>query len=95
MSGVGADSFAPHRSISRQEMAVVLAKSMELVPEDDGAPPTDLGEAADWAKDSVGLVYHHRLMRGDGQRFMPGSAVTREMAAVIMVKLYEEHLINQ
>jgi hypothetical protein len=92
MSGVGEDVFVPNRSISRQEMAVVLAKALMLTAENEVAQPADLDEAAEWAKSHVGLVYHHRLMVGDGQRFMPRSAVTREMAAVIMVKLYEDHL---
>jgi hypothetical protein len=93
MSGVSGDTFAPHRSISRQEMAVVLAKALMLTAENEMAQPTDLDEAAEWAKEPVDLVYQHRLMVGDGQRFMPRSVVTREMAAVIMVKLYEDHLM--
>ncbi|MDW7672088.1 MAG: S-layer homology domain-containing protein [Bacillota bacterium] len=93
MSGVAEDAFAPHRSISRQEMAVVLAKALELTAANELAQPADLEEAAEWAKEPVGLVYQHRLMVGDGQRFMPRSVVTREMAAVIMVKLYEDHLM--
>lgn len=93
MSGVSEETFAPHRFISRQEMAVVLAKALALTAANEVAQPTDLDEAAEWSKEPVGLVYQHRLMVGDGQRFMPRSVVTREMAAVIMVKLYEDHLM--
>ncbi len=89
MSGVSENEFAPHRSISRQEMAVVLGKVLDLKRDEPMLAPEDFDDAADWAKAYVQPVYHHRLMVGDGRRFMPESAVTREMAAVIMVKLYE------
>ncbi|NDL67182.1 DUF4430 domain-containing protein [Anaerotalea alkaliphila] len=95
MQGVGQDRFEPQRAITRQEMAVVLenALGLEALESPEAmAAPTDIAEAADWARTSVQLAYHHGLMLGDGQRFEPAGALTREMAAVVLVRVYENHL---
>ncbi len=94
VSGVGSNEFAPQKTITRQEMAVVLKKALqlELLEDELSKKPVDIHIAAPWATTGVEAVYQQRLMVGDGQRFMPVDTVTREMAAVIMVKLYEAQL---
>lgn len=89
IAGMTPDTFAPNRSITRQEMAVVLSKILKLNSEQEGNTPLDLGKASSWAKSHIVNVYQQRIMVGDEGNFRPQDDVSREMAAVIMVKIYE------
>ncbi len=39
--------------------------------------------------DSINLVYELGIMKGDNNYFNPNGKVTREMAATIVVRVYE------
>ncbi|WP_238540496.1 S-layer homology domain-containing protein [Paenibacillus mucilaginosus] len=91
VEGVSEDRFAPDASISRQEMAIMLARALKLQPDDAGpAAFTDLGEAYPGAATFIGAVQANGLMEGDESgRFRPEDPATREMAAVVAVRAYE------
>ncbi|MFC0211552.1 S-layer homology domain-containing protein [Paenibacillus chartarius] len=92
VNGVDERNFAPDRSITRQEMALVIDRAFSLSSTEAGTSPfTDLGEASASAIPSIHAVYAKGYMEGDEYgRFLPQASVTREMAAAVMVRAYEK-----
>lgn len=86
MQGTGEGRFAPDRAVTREEMAVLLARvsSSEAA---DGIEPLDFERVSPWAQAAVRKVCVQGLMNGDAQGFHPQDRVTREMAAVILIRL--------
>lgn len=93
VQGVSADRFAPDAAISRQEMAIMLARALQLQAGAAGnvsAGFTDLDQAYPDAVPVIQAVREHGLMEGDeAGRFLPLDSATREMAAVVAVRAYE------
>lgn len=94
LNGIAEGVFAPDRSITRQEMSLLLMRAFKLsAPETDGASFTDLAEAAPEAAAAIQAVHQAGFMQGDPSgAFRPNDSVTREMAAVVMVRVYEKML---
>lgn len=91
IKGVSADRYEPKRAITREEMAVILARFLQLDQQETVlAHPHDLDEVSDWAKEAVEKVYGHGILVGYQGYFHPDGLVTREMAAVVMVRLFEQ-----
>jgi S-layer homology domain. len=91
MFGYGDRTFGPDRSITRAEIAAMLARVIEREEADRGGDFHDIAETY-WAKDAIGRVSRMALMNGypDGS-FKPGAAITRaEMAAILARLLPEE-----
>nr|WP_249435692.1 DUF4430 domain-containing protein [Paenibacillus sp. Marseille-Q4541] len=90
ISGITKDKFAPNEPITRQEMATILVR---MIGETGDSVSSDFVKdqqlIAKWALPYVKYVYDNGIMRGDGGNFRPQSAVTREMAAVIMVRMHD------
>ena len=82
MRGAGA-SFRPNDRITREELAVVIARAANLSGQ---AEITDIAQVSDWARDAVQAVYQHGIMQGSGNQFRPKDAVTREMAATVCIR---------
>lgn len=80
--------FEPDKKLSREELAVVLRRVLDL-PEADASVFTDYNKISDWAKSSVGAVSENGIMVGSNGEFRPGAAVSREEAAAIFVRLYQ------
>jgi len=95
VQGTTAATFEPHRSLTRQELATLLARAYEL-PLDRSAgrtPLVDANAAAPYAVSAIRAVYEAGYMQGDAEgRFHPEQSVTREMAAVVIVRIYERTL---
>ncbi|MCR4435121.1 MAG: DUF4430 domain-containing protein [Clostridiales bacterium] len=89
IKGVSDEEFAPDRPVSRQEMAVMAARAFGLQAESENPGIADLDTAGEWARPSITAVYNKNIMTGDNSFFRPEEPVTREMAAVIAVRLYE------
>jgi hypothetical protein len=51
----------------------------------------DRAEVSAWAKAYVNTAYEQGFMLGSNGFFNPKDAVTREMAAVVLVRLYENN----
>ncbi|MCM3288848.1 DUF4430 domain-containing protein [Paenibacillus sp. MER 180] len=89
ISGVSANKFAPNQAISRQEMAAMLVRMKGLPKDaDSSAGPKDQQQVAEWALPYVKYAYQAGLMSGEDGYFKPQLHVTREMAAVVMVRLH-------
>ena len=90
--GMSETEFGIGRTITRQEMAVMLARTLAIykeMPETRGnADFSDSNEIADWAKDDVMKLYRTGLMSGMGDgKFKPGSSATRAQAAMVIYNL--------
>lgn len=91
VEGISEDRFAPDAAISRQEMAIMLARALQLKPVDAGSEEfSDLNESYTGAAPFIQAVQEKGLMEGDESgRFLPLDSATREMAAVVAVRAYE------
>jgi hypothetical protein len=90
VKGVSEDEFAPDTPVSREEMAVMIANAYGLSDKGSDSSISDLGSASSWAKQSISSVYSNGIMKGNNGQFDPKEPVSREMAAVIAVRLYEK-----
>lgn len=82
-------TFGPNERITRQEMAVVLAKAVGGTS--GSLVFTDTGDIADWARDYVGIAVQRGLLKGypDGT-FKPNGHTTRAEACMVLWRLISE-----
>ncbi|MEC0173111.1 DUF4430 domain-containing protein [Paenibacillus graminis] len=90
--GITDTTFNPNGIISRQDMAVMITRALKLDNTATAAAPqaakfTDEGRISNYALSAVRTVTELGYMTGFGGTFDPASAVTREMAAVVAVRL--------
>lgn len=90
VNGVGESKFAPGSPITRQEIAVMLIRTVKVaVPTLDITAPaatfSDSAAIADWAKEAVSYFSAKGIIKGAGGAFMPKANTTRE-AGVALVK---------
>ncbi|MGE5379521.1 MAG: S-layer homology domain-containing protein [Methylocystaceae bacterium] len=88
ITGTSRDSFEPDRAISRQEIALVLAK---VYPQQQSGQKDflDISLAYPEARQAISQAAASGLMTGADNRFDPRGQVTREMAATILIRLYD------
>jgi hypothetical protein len=79
-------AFYPERGITREEMAVMMARALSLPAGAGTGGLSDFDAVSPWARESVASVCAAGLMTGDGDRFSPAAPVTREMAALVCVR---------
>jgi hypothetical protein len=89
IQGIAADTFKPNQAVSRQDMAIMIAKAFKLKGSTEPLPFQDANAIHEGAKAYVNAVYYNGLMQGSDGRFVPKAAVTREMAAVVADKLLQ------
>jgi len=96
VGGVTATAFKPGDAISRQDLAVILARAFKLDGSASKTAFADQGQISGYALASVRAVYDKGLLKGtSGTTFDPKAKVTREMAAVIASNLAKQGLIAQ
>lgn len=92
MEGYDDITLGPKDNITRQDLAVLAARALEVksispaqAAREDFA---DAQEISDYAKDSVSLLYGAGIISGmEDSQFSPKSYVTRAQAAVILDKM--------
>ncbi len=87
IQGMSADTFNPNQAVTREQMAIMIAKAFKLEGNNEALPFTDANKIQESAKAYVNAVYTSGIMQGSGGSFDPKAAVTREMAAVVADKL--------
>ena len=93
--------FDPDALVTRQEAAVMLARAYrvldkELPEEAEELPFTDADEIADWAKDSVALLYTWNVLLGrDDGSFDPQGSFTAEQCLITLLRLYENAPVSR
>ncbi|WP_409344479.1 S-layer homology domain-containing protein [Paenibacillus sp. MBLB4367] len=90
VDGAAPDAFLPEKAVTREEMAVMLARAYGLTASSSSQTFEDQAEIADYALPFVRAVYERGIMVGDNGYFRPGSKVTREMAAVVAVNAVQD-----
>lgn len=93
-SGIGNGKFGPDEYITREQMATMLIKAIELTNHitlmktpirfDDDA------SISLYATDSVYKAYYYQFIKGSNGKFMPKDNATIEQALIIYKKIYEE-----
>ncbi|BBI30845.1 FG-GAP-like repeat-containing protein [Cohnella abietis] len=90
LEGYTDGTFRPHQTITRSEMATMIAKSMKWKADSEKylsyADGTSIPE---WARPYVEAVHVSGLLQGRGSnRFVPNGITTRAEAAVVMLRLW-------
>jgi len=94
VSGMGDGMFEPDAQITREQMAVMIAKAYEIMlgTEMVGRTSTiiDVADVSPWAMDSVIATNYHGVISGyeDGS-FKPGEYATRAHGIVMLKKLLD------
>ena len=85
IKGVSAEEFGVGRNITREDMAVIVARAMKLDISAESETFTDDDEISDYAKDAVYAVKEKGVISGLGDgRFAPKMFATRAQAAKII-----------
>lgn len=100
INGVSSTEFAPNKPITRQEMAVMMVRAIQLnqsikAKDINSAlkPFKDRNQIADWAKESVAIAVEQGLMNGvSTDTFSPTTNATRAQSAVIMYRFYNQFM---
>jgi hypothetical protein len=93
VKGISRDEFAPNKSISREEMAVIIVNVLRLkqVSLQTTAQPisfNDSGMISAWASEAINIASANGIVNGDGKGgFNPRGMTTRAEAAQVLMKL--------
>lgn len=93
MQGVSETTFAPDRTVTREQAAAVLVRLMAYLdgeaPSADGAPDyADAASISPWAREAVAAAGGTGVLRGTGQGFRPQDPMTREQMAAALHRIY-------
>lgn len=96
ISGKGEGLFAPNDKITRQEMAVMLNRTLDSIGVDyyrgDGVLTiADKANVSSWAVTGVDFAFENEFIRGDGIYFKPLDNTPIEQAIVITNRIYEKY----
>jgi hypothetical protein len=95
--GIGGNQFAPGNSITRQEMASLLYRTLkaqnrlaEAAPT-KGAPAfTDTDKVAEWAKEPMNHLAQLGIINGSAGRLNPTATTTRAEMAQVLTNLLKQ-----
>lgn len=98
IKGINSSTFSPNAVISRQELAVILARAGALLQLHNNNPTkqtyADANQFAGYAIDSITFVTDNGLMKGSQQgaqfKFDPSASTTREAAASVLFSLLKQ-----
>lgn len=97
VGGKGEGTFAPYEEINREEISIVLYKTLKVAkPKYDYSQFyvqefKDYNDISDWAKEAVGYLYGIEAINGtDENLFNPKRSVSREEAIVVVKKIYDK-----
>ncbi|MDO7907696.1 S-layer homology domain-containing protein [Paenibacillus sp. JX-17] len=87
LSGDPSGSYRPTDLLTRQEMAVLLTQALRLPVSKTGRSNFSDVDQRSWSSPYIEAVHRAGLMNGDGSsKFRPKAAVTREEAAVLLMR---------
>jgi hypothetical protein len=96
VSGTGGNNFDPNTEVSRQDLAVIVARFADLagkqLPETrQYADFLDSAEVADYAKDAIEAFFKAGIISGKpGNLFDPKGQATRAEVAAILHRFIEK-----
>jgi hypothetical protein len=83
-------NFRPDSAITREELAVITAKALQLSTDNPVAKFSDLGDVKATSLPYITAVADNGILYGNDGKFMPLAPVTREMAAAVAVRIHEK-----
>ena len=85
-------NFQPDNAITREDMAVMTAKALQLSADNTTAVSvfSDISKASAASVPYIPAVIDYGILYGSDGMFMPLAPVTREMAAAIAVRIHEK-----
>ncbi|MEA4933498.1 MAG: S-layer homology domain-containing protein [Lawsonibacter sp.] len=94
VTGIGNNTFAPERTITRQEMVVMMVQAltvMDEIPESNVdralSDFSDENDVADWAQEAFRVLVRGGMISGTDGRLAPKEAATRAQMAQVLVQL--------
>ncbi|TEB08363.1 Cellulosome-anchoring protein precursor [Pelotomaculum schinkii] len=79
-------AFGPDDLITREQMAVMIARAAQLAAVSDGTPFGDAASISDWAKDAVAAAVEAGIIQGyPDNTFKPQANATRAEAVTVIV----------
>ncbi|WP_337102137.1 S-layer homology domain-containing protein [Paenibacillus sp. YIM B09110] len=82
------DQFLPNETITREEMAVMIARALKREPVQSSVVYQDSDQIASWAQGSITDISALKIMIGNADQFKPKGVATREMAIVVAMRAY-------
>ncbi|MCY9696807.1 S-layer homology domain-containing protein [Paenibacillus alginolyticus] len=106
VNGYDTGTFAPDQTITREQMAVMVARAMKLHTSDPKLLTgnsarlslfEDAGSISSWAKDALEKVLSYGVMQGKASKVLaPGDLATRAESVVVLLRtLQAMNLINK
>jgi hypothetical protein len=99
VKGVGGGKFAPGNPITRQEISVMLFRTMKMCRPQadftvtDVAKFTDEAKIASWAIDAIHFMFKNGIIKGTGDGSVsPLINTTRQEAVLLVVRTYEKYM---
>jgi len=89
VNGVGNNTFNPLGNITRQEAAVMIRKTAEILGYNITIESCSDNTVADWAKESVEYTLANGIMYGKTNGFAPKDNITKQEAIVTLLRLYK------
>jgi len=100
IEGKNDTTFAPNDLITRQEMAVMIARTMRAMEKAEVLLPLqakemlniyeDNNQVANWAEQDIALVVKNKIIQGKGGKLLaPNDNATRAEAVVILKRLFD------
>ena len=87
IQGESENLFYPQKNLTREQMAVIIDRLLEV--EGEEKKPLDLQDTASWATNAVMHMYAAGIMEGSEEKFNPKKPVSRQMAVVIIMRVYD------
>lgn len=100
VNGVSETEFAPEKSITRQEICVmlrrtVLAAGVYRANLNEDATFSDSAEIADWANEAVQYMYSFKILNGVGDNYInPMGNTTCEQAVLLVVRTVDKFKVT-
>jgi len=91
VDGVRPGVFEPQKQISRQEVAalIVRATKMKSGSTSSSLSFVDSNKIASWAIPYVYTIHKNSIMSGEGNKFRPNDAMTRQETAVVLSRILD------
>jgi hypothetical protein len=91
IKGVTADTFHPGATITREQVAIMIGRAYKMKPNQNPVIFKDQGKINKEALPYIQVLQQQKIIMGSNGYFNPKQTVTREMAAVIAVRVIEKY----
>jgi S-layer homology domain. len=89
-TGYDDGTFKPMQNVTRQEMAVIVARLLRLSSSESASQYEDTANSPAWSRGSIGAVIDSRIIVGSKGLFKPADFATRAEAVVILDRALQQ-----